>query len=102
MKHNAKSKRTKKTNLWIESGGEGSAHTLGAAWGAHSQHRAGAGKSSQALYQPCTDVGVTAPDESAMARTEIPKPQLTQRVARMGWGHIGWLMVGREKGGDGS
>ena len=62
--------------------------------------RAGAGKSSQALYQPCTDPGVTAPDESAMARTENPQPQLTQRVARMGWGGIGWLMVGRTEGGD--
>ena len=62
--------------------------------------RARAGKSSQALYQPCTDPGVTAPDESAVARTENPQPQLTQRVARMGWGGIGWLMVGRTEGGD--
>ena len=63
--------------------------------------RAGAGKSSQALYQPCTDVGVTAPDESAMADTEIRQPQLTHWVALTGWRDIGWLMVGREKGGGG-
>ena len=63
--------------------------------------RAGAGKSSQALYQPFTNPGVTAPDESAMADTEIRQPQLTHWVALMGWGHIGWLMVGREKGGGG-
>ena len=63
--------------------------------------RAGAEKSSEALYQPCTDVGVTAPDESAMADTEILQPRLTQRVALMGWGDIGWLMVeSMEGGGD--
>ena len=74
------------------------------ATGCHRQplaSRAGAEKSSQALYQPCTDVGVTAPDESAMADTEIRQPQLTQRVALMGWGDIGWLMVeSMEGGGD--
>ena len=36
-----------------------------------------------------------------MARTEIPQPQLTQRVARMGWRGIRWLMVGSMKGGGG-
>ena len=61
--------------------------------------RAGAEKSSQALYQPCTDVGVTAPDESAMADTEIRQPQLTQRAAVIGWGGIGWLMVESMEGG---
>ena len=51
--------------------------------------RAGAEKSSEALYQPCKDVGATAPDESAMADTEILQPQLTQEVA----------LVHLEKGG---
>ena len=34
--------------------------------------REGAEKSSLTLYQPFTNAGVTAPDESARARTEIP------------------------------
>ena len=59
-------------------------------------------RASQALYQPCTDVGVTAPDESAMADTEIRQPQLTQQAAVIGWGGIGWLMVESMEGGGGS
>ena len=37
-----------------------------------------------------------------MADTEIRQPQLTHWVALTGWRDIGWLMVGREKGGDGN
>ena len=77
-------------------------HTCGRP-GQPTASRAGAGKSSQALYQPCTDPGVTAPDESARARTEIPDIRLTHRAALMGWlvGGRHWVANGGELEGGG-